>query len=407
MNSHGTADDSGRSQLARTAKNRAAEEIERLSDTLLDVSHQIWEHPELCFEERFAHDLLCDTLDASGVAATRHAYELETAFEAGAGSAGPIVAVLCEYDALPDIGHACGHNVIAAAGLGAGLAAAVLAEELGGRVRILGTPAEEGGGGKVFMIRRGAFEGLDAAMMVHPADHDLPTLTTLAIHTLEVEYTGVASHAAAAPHLGRNALDAAVLGYVNVAALRQHIRPDERVHGVFPEAGDKPNIVPRHASALWYVRAATVERLEELKARVVACLEAGAMAAGCVMDLRWIDPPYSDMVDDDRLLDRYERNVAAIGRPFADTDVVGPVVGSTDMGNVSHVVPSIHPLLAVAPPGVSIHTPEFASYARGPEGDRAVVDGAKALAATIIDCWLDPLRPGSPGSITVGLAERI
>jgi len=405
---HETADPSSRAEMLRSAKQRSSDEIDRLSDVLVDVSHQIWERPELCFEERFAHDLLCDTLDASGVPAGRHAYELETAFEAAAGSTGPTVAVLCEYDALPDIGHACGHNVIAAAGLGAGLATAALADELGGRVRILGTPAEEGGGGKVFMIRRGAFEGLDAAMMVHPADHDLPTLTTLAIHTLEVEYTGVAAHAAAAPHLGRNALDAAVLGYVNVAALRQHIRPDERVHGVFPEAGDKPNIVPRHASAFWYVRAATVERLEELKTRVVACLEAGAMAAGCVMDLRWIDPPYSDMVDDDRLLDRYERNATALGRPFADAEVVGPVVGSTDMGNVSHVVPSIHPLVAVAPAGVSIHTPEFASHAGGPAGDRAVIDGAKALAATIIDCWLDPLRPRpAPGAITTAVAERI
>ena len=160
--------------------------------------------------------------------------------------------------------------------------------------------------------------------------------------------------------------------------------------------------MPRHTSAYWYVRAATVERLEELKARVVACLEAGAMAAGCVMDLRWIDPPYSDMVDDDRLLARYERNAAAIGRPFADTAVVGPVVGSTDMGNVSHVVPSIHPLVAVAPPGVSIHTPEFAGYAGGPEGDRAVIDGAKALAATVIDCWLDPLRGPSPSGSPSG-----
>lgn len=374
------------------AKVRASAEIDRMADTLVDVSHQIWDTPELCFEERHAHDLLSDTLDSIGLPATRHAYELETAFEASAGSQGPTIAVLCEYDALPEIGHACGHNVIAAAGLGAGLAAASLAEELGGRVRILGTPAEEGGGGKVFMIRRGAFDGVGAAMMVHPADHELPTLTTLAIHTLHVEYTGVASHAAAAPELGRNALDAAVLGYVNVAALRQHIRTDERVHGVFPDAGDKPNIVPRHASAHWYVRASTVDRLEELKARVVACLEAGAMAAGCTMDLQWIDPPYADMVDDDRLLARYQRNATALGRPFEDTAVVGPVVGSTDMGNVSHLVPSIHPLVAVAPAGVSIHTPEFAAHARGPEGDRAVIDGAKALASTIIDCWLDPLQ---------------
>ncbi|MHB1138013.1 MAG: M20 family metallopeptidase [Microthrixaceae bacterium] len=370
---------------------RAHAEIDRMSDTLLDVSHRIWEHPELCFEEHRAHDLLCDALDAGGVHATRHAYDLATAFEASAGTRGPTVAVLCEYDALPEIGHACGHNVIAAAGLGAGLATAGLAPEAGGRVRILGTPAEEGGGGKVFMIRRGAFDGVDAAMMVHPADHELPTLTTLAIHTLQVHYQGVESHAAAAPEQGRNALDAAVLGYVNVAALRQHIRSDERVHGVFRDAGEKPNIVPSRTSAEWYVRAGTVDRLEELKARVVDCLAAGASAAGCTMDLEWIDPPYADMVDDDRLLARYQANATALGRPFEDTAVVGPVVGSTDMGNVSHLVPSIHPLVAVAPAGVSIHTAEFARHAAGDAGDRAVIDGAKAMAATVIDCWLDPL----------------
>ncbi|CAB4890766.1 unannotated protein [freshwater metagenome] len=299
--------------------------------------------------------------------------------------------MICEYDALPGIGHACGHNVIAAAGLGAGLAAASMAAELGGRVRILGTPAEEGGGGKVFMLREGAFEGLDAAMMIHPADHNLPTLTTLAVHCLKVHYTGVASHAAAAPHLGRNALDAAVLGYMNVAALRQHIRSDERVHGVFLNAGEAPNIVPMAASAHWFVRAATTQQLEELKARVVDCLAAGALAAGCVMDIEWLDPAYSEMSDNDRLLSRYQENAELLGRPFADPEVVGYVMGSTDMGNVSQVLPTIHPLIAVAPEGVSIHTPEFAAFACSDAGDGAVIDGATALAATVIDCWLDPL----------------
>jgi amidohydrolase len=377
----------------------AMDEVDRRAETLLDVSHRIWDRPELCFEERHAHDLLCATLEAEGYAPTRHAYGLETAFSLDVGTTGPLIAVCCEYDALPDIGHACGHNVIAAAGLGAGLAAAALAEQLGGRVRILGTPAEEGGGGKVFMIREGALEGVDAAMMVHPADHDLPTLTTLAIHGLEVDYEGVASHAASAPHLGRNALDAAVLGYMNVAALRQHIRTDERVHGIFTDAGEKPNIVPRHSSASWYVRAGTTERLELLKARVVDCLQAGADAAGCTMTLRWVDPPYAEMRDDAALQRRYGAHAAALGRPFADPDEVGHVVGSTDMGNVSHLVPSIHPLLAVAPPGVSIHTPEFAAHARSDAGDRAVLDGAKAMAATIVDCWLDPIPGPTPGPL--------
>ena len=373
------------------AKQRAGEYVQSISDLLIDISHQIWEQPELAFEERHAHDLLCRTLSEVGLETQPHAYGLETAFQASAGTEGPEIAVICEYDALPGIGHACGHNVIAAAGLGAGLAAASMAAELGGRVRILGTPAEEGGGGKVFMLREGAFEGLDAAMMIHPADHNLPTLTTLAVHCLKVHYTGVASHAAAAPHLGRNALDAAVLGYMNVAALRQHIRSDERVHGVFLNAGEAPNIVPMAASAHWFVRAATTQQLEELKARVVDCLAAGALAAGCVMDIEWLDPAYSEMSDNDRLLSRYQENAELLGRPFADPEVVGYVMGSTDMGNVSQVLPTIHPLIAVAPEGVSIHTPEFAAFACSDAGDRAVIDGATALAATVIDCWLDPL----------------
>jgi amidohydrolase len=361
--------------------------IDELSGLLLDVSHDLWDHPELCFEEHHAHDLLCDALESQGLSTTRHAFGLETAFVAEAGTEGPCVAVLCEYDALPEIGHACGHNIIAAAGLGAGLAAASLAERLGGRIRILGTPAEEGGGGKVFMIRRGALDGVDAAMMVHPADHDLPSIHAIAIQELDVTYSGVAAHAAAAPEKGRNALDAAVLGYVNVAALRQHIRADERVHGIFTHAGDKPNIVPRSAAAQWYVRSTDLASLEVLKTRVLDCLRAGALAAGCTIEHEWRDPAYADLVDDAWLLERWRVRSTELGRPPQDPDEVGAVIGSTDMGNVSHEVPSIHPMIAVAPAGVSIHTPEFADHARGPAGDRAVLDGAKAMAAVVVDRW--------------------
>lgn len=379
-----TAADAG---AADAAVERAWAEVDRLAPTLIEVSHRIFDEPELCFEERHAHDLLCDALEANGLRPQRGAFGLPTAFAAEAGSSGPDVAVICEYDALPDIGHACGHNVIAAAGLGAGLVAAALAEQSGGRVRILGTPAEEGGGGKVFMLREGAFDGLDAAVMIHPADNDLPSLTTLAIQRLRVSFHGEAAHAAAAPHLGRNALDAAVLGYVNVAALRQHILPDERVHGVFTDGGGKPNVVPRHAAMEWYVRSPSSAGLEELKRRVLDCLAAGATAAGCSMEHEWLDPPYAEMRDDPELLGWYARRSEQLGRPIGDPDELGHVVGSTDMGNVSQVVPSIHPMIAVAPHGVSIHTPEFARHARGAAGDRAVVDGAKALVATILDRW--------------------
>ena len=262
-------------------KQRVCAEVDRLADRLIDASHQIHAHPELNYQEVFAHDLLSDILDDLGHRATRHAYGVDTAFEARAGAAGPEIAVLCEYDALPGIGHACGHNVIATAGLGAGLAAAALADEMGGRVRIMGTPAEEGGGGKILMARQGAFEGLAAAMMVHPADADLIRMDTIAVQEMYVDYHGKAAHAAAAPQEGRNALDAAVLGYVNVAALRQHILPNERIHGIFNRAGDKANIVPAETSMTWMVRSPTIASLQPLKGRVVACLEASAAATGC------------------------------------------------------------------------------------------------------------------------------
>jgi amidohydrolase len=374
------------------AKTRVRDAVTARADQLLAVSHEIWEHPELNFEEHRAHDLLAAALEDAGLAVERGAHDVPTAFAARAGSEGPTIAVLCEYDALPEIGHACGHNVIAAAGLGAGLAAAALADELGGRVLVLGTPAEEGGGGKVHLAERGALDGVDAAMMVHPAGLDLLRMDVIAVHQVFAEYHGAASHAAAFPHKGRNALDAAVLGYNAVAALRQHIRPDERIHGVFTHGGDKPNIVPKYAESYWFVRSPTLRSLEALKPRVLACLEAGAAATGCTCAIRWNDPAYADMLDNAPMVDAYVANAAQLtGRALADPATAEfPVVGSTDMGNVSYLVPSIHPMIAVAPPPVSIHTPEFAGYARGPEGDRAVVDGAVAMAATVVDLWLQP-----------------
>ena len=238
------------------------------------------------------------------------------------------------------------------------------------------------------MIDAGLFEGLSAAMMVHPADKDLLRFSSLAVAQMKVDYQGVASHAASAPHLGRNALDAAVLGYVNVAALRQHIRPEERVHGIFTDAGDRPNIVPRHAAAEWFVRSPDGPSLEELQHRVVVALQAGADASGCTMEWRPSAPTFLEMRDDHPLLERFAANASAVGRHLGEPETVGHVRGSTDMGNVSQVVPSIHPMLAVAPDGVSIHTPEFADHARSAAGDRAVLDGARSMALTVVDTWL-------------------
>jgi amidohydrolase len=372
------------------AKARVAAEIDQRADLLIDVARRIHAQPELAFEEHFAHDLLTDVLANEGLVVQRGAFGLDTAFAARAGTTGPNIAVLCEYDALPGLGHGCGHNVIAAAGLGAGLAAAALTAEVPGQVSILGTPAEEGGGGKVFMIERGAFDGVDAAMMIHPAGSDLRIMRTLAIQQVIARYTGRAAHAASAPDRGINALDAAVLGYVNVAALRQHIRPDERIHGIFTNGGDKPNIVPEHAEAHWYIRSPSRRGLDALKARVLACLQAGADAAGATMQYEWLDPSYDEMIDNSPLLDLYAANARRLGRVLEDPTDETAVAGSTDMGNVSHRVPSIHPMIKVAPTDVSIHTAEFALAAASGLADAAVLDGAKAMAMTIVDLWLDP-----------------
>jgi amidohydrolase len=370
---------------------RARERVDALAGELVDTSRAIHAHPELGFEEHHAHDLLTAALERHGLDVTRGAYGLDTAFEATAGAEGPVVVVCCEYDALPGIGHACGHNVIAAAGLGAGLAAAALADEAGGRVRVLGTPAEEGGGGKILMADAGAFEGVDAALMVHPAGSDLRWMDTLAATSFAATFSGLAAHAAAFPERGRNALDAAVLGYVNVAALRQHIATSERVHGIFTRGGDKTNIVPELAEMDWMVRSGRVEDLDALVERVHACLAAGAAAAGCTWEHRVTMRTYADMVDNPVLLDRFAAHAEALGRPLADPRATGAAVtGSTDMGNVSHLVPSIHPVLKVSPPDVSIHSAAFTGHAGGPGGDAAAVDGARALAATVVDLWADP-----------------
>jgi len=365
-------------------------DVESRTGQLLDISHELHANPELCYEEYVAHEVLTNALADAGLDVERGAFGLDTAFRAVvSGGDGPTVAICCEYDALPQIGHACGHNIIAAAGLGAGLAAAQVAEQLGGTVVILGTPAEEGGGGKILMIERGAFDGVDAAMMVHPADADLDSFHAIAVHELHCEFHGEAAHAAAAPHRGRNALDAAVSAYVNVAMLRQHIESNERIHGIFTHGGDKPNVVPHRSSMAWYVRSGTAESLRELEPRFVDCLVAGATATGCTVDHEWVSAPYEDLVVVPSLAERYAANAATRGRHVESWTGRMDLMGSTDMGNVSHVVPSIHPMIAVAPPGVAIHTQAFAEHTAAPAGDRAVIDGAVILARTVVDLWCD------------------
>ena len=371
------------------AKARVAAAVEARAEQLIEISHRIHENPELGFEEYFAHDLLAGAVESAGLDVQRQAYGLDTSFAARVGDGGPLVAILCEYDALPGIGHACGHNIIAAAGLGAGLAAAEVAGTLGGSLLILGTPAEEGGGGKVRLIDAGAFEGVDAALMLHPAGIELVEMQTLAVQQLHARYHGLAAHASAAPHVGRNALDGAVLGYVAAAALRQHIASDERLHGIFTDGGQKPNIVPARAETNWYVRSPTTARLAVLKERLVACLTGGADAAGVDIELQWASYSFQEVRTNGPLAELWTANAAALGRHPTPPTAGHTVIGSTDMGNVSQIVPSIHPMIAVAPPDVAIHTESFAGYARSPSGDRGVIDGAKTLASVAVDFWAD------------------
>ena len=373
-------------------KIRACNLIDKNSEVLISVSHEIHDHPEQNYEEVFASELLTRTANALGVPVELGAFDCSTGFSGDVGT-GPTVCIMSEYDALPEIGHGCGHNIIAAAGLGSAIALASIAKDSGGRVRYMGTPAEEGGGGKILMARNGALTGVDLAMMVHPADADLATIDAIALQQLLVEYSGQESHAAAAPHLGRNALDAAVLGYMAVATLRQHILPTERVHGIFLKSGDKPNIVPSEASSEWYVRSDNVTSLAALKPRVLAALESGAHACGCSVSHEWIGAAYADMVTNNTMGAMYAHNALRLGRTVTDPRQGGHrVVGSTDMGNVSHLVPSIHPMIASAPTGTSIHTKQFAQFARSPMADQAVLDGAKAMAMTAIDYWTSPER---------------
>ena len=364
--------------------------IDALAEVLLGVSHEIHARPELAFHEFHACELLTRTLEQQGLAAEKGVFTLETAFEAqiNPDSTGPTVAVLAEYDALPGIGHACGHNLIATAALGAAIGLEAVSEQLPGRVRLIGTPAEEKGGGKELMARAGAFDGVDAAMMIHPAGVNLATMPCICVAEVEVTYHGRSAHASVSPHKGINALDGLLLAYQAISNLRQHIRKDERIHGIITEGGEAPNIVPDRASGDFYVRAADEEALAALKPRVQACFEAGARGSGSEVEINWANVDYLDLNTNWPLAAAFQAHGESLGREFLDWQELGGA-GSTDMGNVSHRVPSIHPMLAAAPRDVVIHNPEFARWARSGMGDAAAIDGAKLLAMTASEFLLD------------------
>lgn len=374
------------------AKATAQRVIAEAHDSLIDLSHALHADPELAFEEVRASASVAQRLEAAGFDVTRDLGGLPTAVSGVFGS-GPLhVAVIAEYDALPGVGHACGHNIICAAALGAALGLAAVAGEVGLRVTLMGTPAEEGGGGKISLLEAGAFAGVHAAMMVHPAPRDTLDPLILAAQTLEIAYTGREAHAAGAPELGINAADAFVVAQVGIGLLRQHLPPVTRVHGVVDHGGEAPNIVPAHTSGRFMVRARTTDELDTLRERVVACFEAGATATGARLEVR-PRVRYAHMEQDPEILGRYHTNAEALGRsfyPFAESGL-GPV--STDMGDVSLAMPSIHPMIGIDSLPAVNHQPEFTAAAASAAGDQAAIDGAVAMAWTAIDLALSqPLR---------------
>jgi amidohydrolase len=360
-------------------------------DGLVGLSHAIHRHPETCYEEHWSAAAVASALADGGLDVTEGACGLPTAFSAKAGSGPLVVAICAEYDALPGVGHACGHNVIAASAVGAGLALARVADEVGLTVLVLGTPAEEGGGGKIMMLERGAFDGVHAAMMVHPWPTERLAAACLAVSHFDVHFTGKEAHASAAPWEGVNALDAMTVSQVAIGLLRQQLRPGDQVHGVVPEGGSAANIVPASVTGRFMCRAPTLDALEVLESRVQACFDAGALATGASVSYDELSPIYSHMESDAGLLAAYRANAELLGRRFTlDDEGAPPPTLSTDMANVSLVVPTIHPLIAIDGGGSVNHQPEFAAACVTASADAAVRDGALAMAWTAIDAATDP-----------------
>ncbi|HEX8928122.1 MAG TPA: M20 family metallopeptidase, partial [Actinomycetota bacterium] len=345
--------------------------------------------PELGMEEEKACAWLSDELSGAGFAVERGVGGLATAFSARSGP-GPFRVVVCaEYDALPEIGHACGHNIIAAMSVGAGLGLAAVADDIGVEVTVLGTPAEESDGGKIILLEQGAFDGAHAAMMVHPTPFDVAQMPIIAVNQLNVRYFGKEAHASAFPELGVNAADAMVVAQTAIGLLRQHLRATDRVHGIVTHGGDAPNVVPSHTEGTWLVRAHDLGELAEVEAKVMRCFEAGALATGARLEVTPEHPPYAEMHHDPALSSLYRANAEALGRSFLDLGDDERTAGSTDMGNVSLAVPSIHPSIGIDSLPAVNHQPAFTAQCVTPVADKALLDGAIAMAWTVIDAVAD------------------
>lgn len=372
---------------------RARARLEEVGEILEEVSREIYTHPELAFEEHRAVRVVAATLAAAGFDTDVGCYGLPTALRSDFGSGDLRVALCVEYDALPGLGHACGHNIIAAASVGAALALAAVAKDVGMRITVLGTPAEEHGGGKVLMLRRGAWDDATFSMMVHPAPVDAwPTTNVMqAVHRLTIDFSGQSAHASAVPHMGRNAGDAATLALVAVGLLRQQVEEVARFNAIITEAGAATNIIPDQSRIEVEVRHRTTSDLLQLEERVLACFKGAGIATGCGCTWRESEPLYTELVQDQWLVERFGTHLAATGRTLDPTEAQRSG-GSTDMGNVSQVVPSIHPVIGLAGATGPIHTAQFAAAAGGPGAHDAIHAAALAMVWSALDLAMDKER---------------
>lgn len=356
---------------------------------LSKLSLKIHSHPELGFQEIKASGWLTQYLEKNGFHLERGICELPTAFRGSYGQGKPAIAILAEYDALPEQGHACGHNLIAACAVGAGVAAKPAIDRFGGSILVIGTPAEELYGGKAIMADRGAFNDVDIAMMVHPGVYDVATTQALACQSLEVEFFGRAAHAAARPETGINALEAMLQAFTAINSLRQHIKDTARIHGIITDGGKAANIVPAHSAGSFILRAEDDAYLDELKQKVMNCFVGAATASGARLEYKWADVRYAPMRNNLALAQLFSQNMQSLGRSVHLSDPSRDF-GSTDMGNVSQLVPSIHPIVAIAPIEEGTHSPQFASAATSEAAEHGLLDAAKALAMTVVDLVANP-----------------
>ena len=366
-------------------KEKVKASLDKLIPSLEEVSDWMYENPELGFEEYKTSEHLINYMRSNGLEVKTPVGGLDTAFSSSIGSSGPLVVLCVEYDALPEIGHACGHNIIATSSIGAGIALKEIAEDLKIRVKILGTPAEEGGGGKIVLLDEGEFEDASCSMMIHPAPYNVanPTLTT--IQQYKVEFFGKDAHAAGAPEEGINALDAQIQLFVNVSTFRQQLPRTNRMHGVIVDGGFKPNIIPSYTSSEWYLRALNGEDLDVLHKKFMNFVEAAALSTGCTFKTQSPDYRYSEVLNNKVMYDLFIENSKDVGREMLYEDSSLQGLGSTDMGNVSLAMPSIHPMLSIDAGKAVNHQPEFAAATITKGGHKAIFDGAYSMAATIVD----------------------